>query len=50
MELGSDIMERLEISIPVGRWEQFLDTETESEPIRLTPAGLVPLFQEIVRR
>ena len=47
MEVGWDIMERLEIPIPDDRWNKFLDDETETEPIQLTPAGLVRLFQEV---
>jgi hypothetical protein len=49
MELGSEIMERLEIPIPEDRWEKFLDDEAEITPIRLTPSGLVRLFQEVAR-
>ena len=47
MDLGADIMERLEIPIPDDRWNKFLDDETQTEPIQLTPAGLVRLFQEV---
>lgn len=47
--LGSEIMERLEIPIPQDRWEKFLDDEAEITPLRLTPAGLVRLFQEVAR-
>ena len=49
LELGEDIKERLEIPIPEGRWNQFLDEEAGSEPVRLTPAGLVRLFEEVGR-
>jgi acyl carrier protein len=49
LEVGQDIMERLEIPIPQDRWDKFLDEETGTEPIGLTPAGLVRLFQEVGR-
>jgi hypothetical protein len=31
------------------RWNKFLDDETATDPIRLTPAELVRLFQELGR-
>ena len=46
LELGTDIMERLELPIQERRWEQFLDEETETGPVRVTPAALVQLFRE----
>jgi hypothetical protein len=49
LEVGMDIMERLEIPIPEDKWNQFLDVETGTEPIQLTPAGLIRLFQEVGR-
>jgi acyl carrier protein len=47
MELGTEIMERLEFPIPKDEWERFLDNKTGTEPIRLRPAELVQLFHSV---
>jgi acyl carrier protein len=51
LELGWEISERLEIPIPKHRWPECLysGAQIEAEAIRLTPAGLIKLYQDVGR-